>query len=100
MLAISRCVSGSLDSRIASVGTKLAGYNQELAVIDEMQNGLVADEETLGDLSERMLTGVGARFGKRQFSVRQSRRHSQERAQDASQDNQDDSAKTSELIQG
>lgn len=54
----------AFDAKIVSTSKKLADYNQQLAVVDEMQNQFVFEEESLGDLSERMLAGVGARFGR------------------------------------
>ncbi|HKP87425.1 MAG TPA: hypothetical protein VJZ26_15080 [Blastocatellia bacterium] len=54
----------SFDTTISDVQTKLTDYNQALASIDEKYNALIAAEKSLGDVSERMLAGVAARFGK------------------------------------
>lgn len=54
----------AFEAKIVSTAKKLADYNQELAVVDEMQNSFVTEEDSLKDISERMLAGVGARFGK------------------------------------
>ena len=43
---------------------KLATYNQMLAAIDDQYNAVLASEKVAADMSERMLAGVGARFGK------------------------------------
>jgi len=72
--------------RINAFGQKLAAYNQALAAIDEQYNTLLADEKTLSGLSERMLAGVGARFGKdssqyeQAGGVRKSERQPRQRA--------------------
>lgn len=54
----------SFDTIVSAVQTKLAEYNQTLATVDEKYNALIAAEKTLGDMSERILAGVAARFGK------------------------------------
>lgn len=56
--------AASFDTAVKDAQTKLATYNQTLATIDDQYNALVASERALGDLSERMLAGVAARFGK------------------------------------
>ena len=42
----------------------LDAYNQMLATLDQLANDLNTDENSLRDLSERMLAAVGARWGK------------------------------------
>jgi hypothetical protein len=54
----------SFDANINTLVAKLAAYNQMLASLDDLYNQLLTDEKALSDLSERMLAGVGARFGK------------------------------------
>jgi hypothetical protein len=54
----------SFDAAIGAVQSKLADYNQALAAADEKSNTLDSSERMLRDLSERMLAGIGARFGK------------------------------------
>jgi hypothetical protein len=54
----------AFDTAIASLQTKLADYNQALAAADEKANALALAEKEVRDLSERMLAGVAARFGK------------------------------------
>lgn len=47
-----------------NTSTALGDYNQALAAADDKSNAFVTAETTLKDMSERMLAGVGARFGK------------------------------------
>lgn len=54
----------AFEAAISTVQARLAAYNEALATIDQLQNELNAAEKILGDLSERMLAGIGARFGK------------------------------------
>lgn len=54
----------AFDTAIANLQAKLADYNQALAAIDEKANTLALAEKEVRDLSERMLAGVAARFGK------------------------------------
>jgi hypothetical protein len=54
----------SFDTVIVTAQTRLSEYNQALAAIDDKYNELVAAEKALGDLSERMLAGVAAHFGR------------------------------------
>lgn len=61
----------SFDGSIAAFAGKLAAYNQALANIDDLYNQLLADEKVLSDLSERMLAGVGARFGRNSSAYEQ-----------------------------
>jgi hypothetical protein len=56
--------AASFDTAINLAQTSLLEYNQALATIDEKYNALIAAEKALGDMSERMLAGVAARFGK------------------------------------
>ncbi|MGA9773877.1 MAG: hypothetical protein WBV94_32905 [Blastocatellia bacterium] len=54
----------SFDTSIDDVQTKLSEYNQALASVDEKYNALVDSEKALSDMTERILAGVAARFGK------------------------------------
>ena len=54
----------SFDTSITDAQSKLEQYNQALAAVDEKYNALIASENSLNDVSERMLAGVAARFGK------------------------------------
>lgn len=52
------------DKAIAETRARLDEYNQALSAVDEKYNKLLASETALRDLSERMLAGVAAKFGK------------------------------------
>ena len=54
----------AFDTSISDAKTKLSEYNQALAAVDEKYNALIDSEKSLNDISERMLSGVAARFGK------------------------------------
>lgn len=56
--------AAAFDTAIADLQAKLADYNQTLAAADEKANALAASEKAARDLSERMLAGVAAHFGK------------------------------------
>jgi uncharacterized protein YciW len=43
---------------------KLAAYNTKLSEVDEAQNAFSVAEKNIADLSERMLAGTAARYGK------------------------------------
>ncbi|WP_218079672.1 hypothetical protein [Anthocerotibacter panamensis] len=49
---------------IQNVQQKQDTYNQAIATLDALYNDLLTDEKNLADLSERMLTGVAAKYGK------------------------------------
>lgn len=50
---------------IVSTGlTNLSVYNQALAKLDDLYNALRQSEKEVADMSERMLAGVAARYGK------------------------------------
>lgn len=49
---------------VASARVALDTYNSLLSQVDEAYNTLLAQEKSLRDLSERMLAGVAASFGK------------------------------------
>lgn len=51
-------------NRIAETRQVLGEYNAMLSHLDELYNRLVGQEATLRDLTERMLAGVGAVYGK------------------------------------
>jgi len=44
--------------------TDLSAYNQALATIDDLYNVVLRSEKEAADMSERMLAGVAARYGK------------------------------------
>ena|SRR5947207_856353 len=46
-----------------SFGTRLDTYNQHVASLDDEQNQIDADENTLRDLNTRMLSAVEAAYG-------------------------------------
>ncbi|MFN2454760.1 MAG: hypothetical protein ABR577_11125 [Pyrinomonadaceae bacterium] len=52
------------EAAIEDTRAKLNDYNQTLSIADEKQNLVIAAEQNLRDLSERMLAGVAARYGK------------------------------------
>jgi hypothetical protein len=51
------------ETAITGLGTKLDTYNQNVAALDDLQNGLEADETTLRELNKRMLSAVEAQYG-------------------------------------
>lgn len=54
----------SFDTAVSNLRADLESYNQLLASVDQKANDLLAKEKELADLSERMLAGVGAKFGR------------------------------------
>jgi galactokinase len=52
------------NKQITDTETALNDYNAKLSELDEALNDLQASEKTLDDLTERMLAGVGSKFGK------------------------------------
>lgn len=54
----------SYRSRIEGVKSKLETYNQLLSKVDAALNEVVDGEKSLRDTSERMLAGVGSKYGK------------------------------------
>lgn len=52
------------EGALSDVRAKLDEYNQALSAVDEKYNSLLAAEKTLQDLSERVLAGVAAKYGK------------------------------------
>jgi len=52
------------NKQIGDTETVLNQYNAKLSELDAALNNLQASEDTLDDLTERMLIGVGAKFGK------------------------------------
>ena len=52
------------EAAIADGQTKLDAYNTLLSSVDDALNVLVAAEKGLLDLSDRMLGGVGSKYGK------------------------------------
>jgi len=51
------------ETMITAFGGRLENYNQQVAALDDLQNGLEADEETLHDMNKRMLSAVEAHYG-------------------------------------
>jgi hypothetical protein len=51
-------------NEIAALQAKLDKYNNLLSEIDALNNDVTAGEKQLAALSERMLEGVGVKFGK------------------------------------
>ena len=51
------------ETAINGFGTKLDTYNQNVAALDDLQNGLAADETTLREMNKRMLSAVEAQYG-------------------------------------
>jgi hypothetical protein len=49
---------------ILAASNKQAEYNTLLSQVDELHNQFQELEKTLNDLSERMLTGIAAKYGK------------------------------------
>ena len=54
----------ALDAKIAEAQAAEADYNQSVALMDEKANQLDALLEEVSDLSSRLLSGVGSRWGK------------------------------------
>jgi len=51
-------------SKIDGLKSKLETYNQLLSKVDGALNEVVEGEKSLRDISERMLAGVGSKYGK------------------------------------
>lgn len=54
----------AFNSAIDDAQTTLGEYNEALGVVDDKLNAFVSAETTLKDISERILAGVAARYGK------------------------------------
>ena len=54
---------GAYETAITDFGGKLDSYNQQVAALDDLQNGLQADEDKLRDMNKRMLSAVEAHYG-------------------------------------
>lgn len=54
---------GMFDAAVASFTQKLASYNQAVAALDDLQNDLETDEDSLSDMSRRILSAVEAQYG-------------------------------------
>ena len=54
----------AFNTTVNGLQTALADYNKALADADDKLNIVVAAEKQVSDLSERMLAGIAARFGK------------------------------------
>lgn len=53
----------AFEAKNVSTAAKLDGYNQTLALADTLLNDFTASETELQDLSVRMLSAVGSKFG-------------------------------------
>jgi hypothetical protein len=51
-------------SLISNTRQTLESYNTTLSLIDQLYNELIDLERSLGDMSERMLTGVASKYGR------------------------------------
>lgn len=56
--------SAAFEAAVADTRQKLDDYNQALSTADEKANVLADSEKVLQDLSERILAGVAAKYGK------------------------------------
>jgi hypothetical protein len=56
--------SAAYEAAVEDAREKLDDYNQALSLVDEKANILADSEKRLQDLSERVLAGVAARYGK------------------------------------
>ena len=56
--------SAAFEAAIADTRAKLDDYNQTLSLVDEKANLLGDSEKILRDYHERVLAGVGAKYGK------------------------------------
>lgn len=54
----------AFSTSVSSLQTALAEYNKALADADNKLNNVVAAEKHSSDMSERMLAGIAARYGK------------------------------------
>lgn len=54
----------SYQTAVSETEAMVAIYNSQKATLGEIRNHLAEKQEALNDLSERMLIGVGAKFGK------------------------------------
>ena len=52
------------NAAIGDAETKLGEYNTKLSELDDYLNAVVAQEKSVADWSERMLSGVATKFGK------------------------------------
>ncbi len=66
---------------INKLGTSLDKYNEMVALLDQTQNALEAEESQVSDKSKRMLAATGAQYGSDKQPVRTGRRHAHERPQ-------------------
>ena len=56
--------AANYQSSIDTVKTAMDAYNTSLSIVDQNLNTLKDNERKLQDISERILTGVAAKFGK------------------------------------
>lgn len=53
----------AFETQITGFSTKLENYNRQVAALDDLQNGLEADEDTLREMNKRMLSAAEAHYG-------------------------------------
>ncbi len=53
----------SYDAATLAFSGKLDSYNQAVAALDDMQNDLEADEDSLREMNKRILSAVEAQYG-------------------------------------
>jgi hypothetical protein len=51
------------EATINQFDQKLKSYNEAVAALDDLQNGLEADEDNLRDMNKRILSAVEAQYG-------------------------------------
>jgi hypothetical protein len=51
------------ETTITGFSSKLENYNQQVATLDDLQNVLESDEDTLRETNKRMLSAVEAHYG-------------------------------------
>lgn len=51
------------ETAITGFSGKLENYNQQVAALDDLQNSLEVDENTLREMNKRMLSAVEAAYG-------------------------------------
>ena len=56
--------NAAYEAKIAGITVALDDYNQSLSISDQKLNVFNTLEKELNDLNERMLAGIGSRYGK------------------------------------
>ena len=62
---------GAFQAAMDSLQAHLKTYNEQLSALDEQAAALRAEEQNLLDLTERMLEGVSAKYGKDSLAYEQ-----------------------------